>query len=55
MRILISAFGNYEFPNTGSVDAATCGKNLANYVKDNNYDGAVVDWQDNGALKMGNG
>ena len=55
MRILVSAFGNYEFPNTGSTDGFKCGQSLANFVKENNLDGAVADWEDNGALKTGNG
>jgi len=55
MRILVSAFGNYEFPNNGGADPTTCGKSLADFVKTNNLDGAVADWEDNGALKNGKG
>jgi hypothetical protein len=44
MRVLVSAFGNYEFPSTGGTAAFDCGANLAKFVKNNNLDGAVADW-----------
>lgn len=55
MRIMVSAFGNYEYPNEGGADAHECGKKLAQFVKENNLDGAIADWEDNGALKNGKG
>jgi len=55
MRVLVSAFGSYQHPNSGNTDGFTCGQDLANFVKANNLDGALADWDDNGALKMGTG
>ena len=55
IKVIISAFGATEFPTTAGYDAATCGKNLAQFVIDNNLDGADADWEDNGALEQGVG
>jgi hypothetical protein len=44
IKILVSAFGATEFPTSRGMDATTCGRNLAQFVIDNNLDGADADW-----------
>jgi len=55
IKILVSAFGATEWPTSAGLDATTCGKNLAQFVIDNNLDGADADWEDNAAMNAGTG
>ena len=49
-KILVSAFGATEFPTSKGLNATTCGRKLAQFVIDNNLDGADADWEDNAAM-----
>jgi len=55
IKVIVSAFGATEFPTSRGMDAATCGRNLAQFVIDNNLDGADADYEDNEAMKAGTG
>lgn len=45
----MSAFGATDYP-TDKDPVKVCTE-LANYVKDNNYDGVDLDYEDNGAVE----
>ena len=44
IKIMVSAFGATEFPTTAGRDPTECGHKLGQFVKENNLDGADVDW-----------
>jgi hypothetical protein len=44
IKIMVSAFGDSEFPTTRGLDPAVCGRKLGEFVLNNNLDGADVDW-----------
>lgn len=51
MKILIRAFGMSQFPTQRDpLDVAT---RLAKFVTDNNFDGCVIDYQDNASMQTG--
>lgn len=51
--ILVRAFGSAESPTTANLDAKTCAKNLASFIKTNQFDGADINYQDNTAFNNG--
>ena len=55
IKIMVSAFGDSEFPTSAGADPAECGKKFGQFVLDNNFDGADVDWEDNTAMNRGTG
>ena len=55
VKIMVSAFGSTEYPTTGGLDAHVCAQKLGKFVKENNLDGADIDWEDNEAMKRGDG
>lgn len=55
IKILVSAFGDSEWPTTGGKDPVECGTKLGKFVVDNNLDGADNDWEDNAAMEAGKG
>ena len=55
IKILVSAFGDSEFPTSAGEDPVMCGKKLGQFVLDNNLDGADIDWEDNTAMNKGTG
>jgi len=50
IKILVSAFGDSEWPTTAGKDPVECGHKLGKFVQENNLDGADVDWEDNAAM-----
>lgn len=52
---MVSAFGDSEFPTSAGEDPIACGYALGNFVKNNNLDGADIDWEDNTAMNKGTG
>lgn len=55
IKVLVSAFGDSEFPTSAGEDPTACGYKLGNFVLDNNLDGADIDWEDNTAMNRGTG
>ena len=55
IKIMVSAFGSTEFPTSSGMDPHVCAQRLGKFVKENNLDGADVDWEDNEAMKKGDG
>lgn len=55
IKIMVSAFGDSEFPTSAGEDPTACGYKLGNFVLDNNLDGADIDWEDNAAMNRGTG
>ena len=52
---MVSAFGATDFPTSAGKDPVAVAKDLAAFVKANNFDGADVDWEDNDAMNKGIG
>jgi len=50
---MLSAFGATEFPTTEGKSAAVVCKDLAIFVRDNNFDGVDLDYEDNAAMERG--
>lgn len=55
IKVLVSAFGDSEFPTSSGADPVACGHKLGQFVKENNLDGADIDWEDNTAMNRGTG
>ena len=55
VKIMVSAFGATEFPTSAGADPTQCALKLGTYVKQNNFDGVDLDWEDNEAMKRGTG
>ena len=55
IKILVSAFGDSEFPTSSGEDPTTCGTKFGQFILDNNFDGGDVDWEDNQAMNRGTG
>jgi len=52
-RVLVSAFGAFDFP-THRDPTKVC-TDLANFTKDNGFDGVDLDYEDNEAMEAGTG
>ena len=53
VKLLVSAFGSIDHPtDSNAVQVAT---NLANFVKDNMFDGVDIDYEHNSAMEAGTG
>lgn len=55
VSIILSAFGAAEYPTTKGLDPIVCAQKLGEYVKQNNYDGVDIDYEDNEAMNKGTG
>lgn len=44
IKILVSAFGDSEFPTSAGEDPDLCGQKFGQFILDNNLDGGDVDW-----------
>jgi len=55
IKIMVSAFGSTEFPTSAGMDPHVCAQKLGKFVKENNLDGADIDWEDNEAMVRGDG
>ncbi len=53
---MLSAFGATDYvTSVGNNDATVTCTNLANYAKNNYFDGVDLDWEDTEALNKGTG
>jgi len=55
IKVLVSAFGDTDFPTSEGKDPNQVAQDLANFVKVNQLDGADLDWEDNSAMDAGTG
>ena len=55
VKLLVSAFGATEHPTSAGEDPKECGHKLGSFIKNNNLDGADIDWEDNAAMEAGLG
>jgi len=55
IKVMVSAFGDTDYPTTEGKDPTTVATNLANFVKTNQLDGVDLDWEDNSAMDAGTG
>lgn len=55
IRLLVSAFGATEQPDTQGADPLQCANDLADYVIKNHLDGADIDYEDSGSFVHGTG
>ena len=53
IKLLVSAFGSTDHPT--NLNPVTVATNLANFVKDNMFDGVDVDYEHNTAMEDGTG
>ena len=52
-KILLSVFGEEEFPTSSSLNAGTLARKLARFVTNNNFDGVSIDYNDLEAINSG--
>jgi chitinase len=55
VSVMLSAFGAAEYPTTLGLDPVICAQKLGDYVRDNNFDGVDIDYEDNKAMDKGTG
>lgn len=53
--VMVSAFGATDFPTSAGKDPVQVGRQLAQFVIDNQLDGVDLDWEDNDAMNAGKG
>jgi len=55
IKVLVSAFGDTDYPTSEGKDPNQVATDLANWVKLNQLDGVDLDWEDNNAMDSGTG
>lgn len=53
-KLLVTAFGNVEYPTTRGINPLSCAKKLARFVLSNSLDGVDVNYNDDFAIANGN-